>query len=58
MAKDLLADVVRSSDLSLLYQLQRSLHSNTNNLFNQLNDANVVKMQSSPADARQAIAGL
>jgi hypothetical protein len=50
MAKDLLADVGRSSDLSPLCQLQRLLHSNTNNLFNQLNDANVVKTQSSPAD--------
>ena len=54
MAKDLLADVGRGSDPSLLYQLQRLLHSNTNNLFNQLNDANVAKMQSSLACGRVA----
>ena len=54
MVKDLLADVGRGSDASLLYQLQRLLHSNTNNLFNQLNDANVAKMQSSLACGRVA----
>ncbi len=54
MVKDLLADVGRGSDPSLLYQLQRLLHSNTNNLFNQLNDANVAKMQSSLACGRVA----
>jgi hypothetical protein len=54
MVKDLLADVGRGSDPSLLYQLQRLLHSNTNNLFNQLNDVNVAKMQSSLACGRVA----
>jgi len=54
MVKDLLADVGRGSDASLIYQLQRLLHSNTNNLFNQLNDANVAKMQSSLACGRVA----
>jgi hypothetical protein len=54
MVKDLLADVGRSSKASLLYQLQRLLNSNQNNLFNQLNDANVAKMQSSLACGRVA----
>src|SRR5260370_301167 len=54
MVKDLLADVGRSSKPYLLYQLQRLLHSNTNNLFNQLNDANVAKMQTALACGRVA----
>jgi hypothetical protein len=54
MAKDLLADVGRSSKPSLLYQLQRLLHSSTNNLFNQLNDANVAKMSTALACGRVA----
>ena len=54
MAKDLLADVGRGSNASTLYQLMRLLHSNTDNLFNQLNDANVAKMQSSLACGRVA----
>ena len=54
MVKDLLADVGRSSKPSLLYQLQRLLHSNTNNLFNQLNDANVAKMNTALACGRVA----
>ena len=54
MVKDLLADVGRSSKPSLLYQLQRLLHSSVNNLFNQLNDANVAKMQSSLACGKVA----
>ncbi len=54
MVKDLLADVGRSSNPTLLFQLQRLLNSTTNNLFNQLNDANVAKMQSSLACGRVA----
>ena len=54
MVKDLLADVGRSSNPTLLFQLQRLLNSATNNLFNQLNDANVAKMQSSLACGRVA----
>ncbi len=54
MVKDLLADVGRSSDPNLLYQLQRLLHNNVNNLFNQLDDANVAKMHSSLACGRVA----
>ena len=54
MVKDLLADVGRSSKASLLYELQRLLHSNTNNLFNQLNDANVAKMNTALACGRVA----
>jgi hypothetical protein len=54
MVKDLLADVGRSSKPSLLYQLQRLLHSSTNNLFNQLNDANVAKMSTALACGRVA----
>lgn len=54
MEKDLLAEVGRSSNPKLLHQLQRLLHSNTNNLFNQLDDANVAKMQSSLACGRVA----
>ena len=54
MVKDLLADVGRSSNPYLLYQLQRLLHSNVNNLFNQLNDANVAKMHTALACGRVA----
>ena len=54
MVKDLLADVGRSSKPSLLYQLQRLLHSNENNLFNQLYDANVAKMHTALACGRVA----
>jgi hypothetical protein len=54
MVKDLLADVGRGSDPYLLYQLQRLLHSSVNNLFNQLNDANVAKMHSALACGRVA----
>ena len=54
MVKDLLADVGRSSKPFLLYQLQRLLHSSTNNLFNQLNDANVAKMSTALACGRVA----
>lgn len=54
MAKDLLADAGRGSNASTLYQLMRFLHNNTDNLFNQLNDTNVAKMQSSLACGRVA----
>src|SRR6266853_878087 len=54
MVKDLLADVGRSSKPYLLYELQRFLNSNTNNLFNQLNDANVAKMNTALACGRVA----
>lgn len=54
MAKDLLADVGRGTNPKTLYQLQRLLHSATNNLFNQLDDANVKKMQSSLACGKVA----
>jgi hypothetical protein len=54
MGKDLLADVGRSSKPYLLYELQRLLNSNTNNLFNQLNDANVAKMNTALACGRVA----
>jgi len=54
MVKDLLADVGRGSKPYMLYQLQRLLHSSTNNMFNQLNDANVAKMHSALACGRVA----
>lgn len=54
MVKDLLADVGRGSKPSLLYELQRFLNSNTNNLFNQLSDANVAKMSTALACGRVA----
>jgi hypothetical protein len=54
MVKDLLADVGRSSKPSLIYQLQRFLNSNTDNLFNQLSDANVAKMRTALACGRVA----
>ena len=49
-----MADVGRSSNPNLLYQLQRLLHNNVNNLFNQLDDANIAKMHSSLACGRVA----
>ncbi|MCC2676262.1 MAG: uncharacterized protein K0R58_3209 [Ramlibacter sp.] len=54
MVKDLLAEVGRGTNPYLLYQLQRLLNSNVNNLFNQLNDANVAKMHSALACGRVA----
>ncbi|HEX2885637.1 hypothetical protein [Vineibacter terrae] len=54
MVKDLLADVGRGANPYLLYQLQRLLHSDTNNLFNQLSDANVAKERSALACGRVA----
>lgn len=41
MVKDLLADVGRSSDPSLIHKLQRLLHNDKNNLFNQDSDENI-----------------
>jgi hypothetical protein len=54
MVKDLLADVGRNSNPSHLYQLQRFLNSNTDNLFNQLSDANISKMSTALACGRVA----
>ena len=45
---------MRKTKPSLLYQLQRLLHSNTNNLFSQFNDANVAKMDTALACGRVA----
>lgn len=57
MVRDLLADVGRSSKPSLLYLLQRFLHNDYGNLFNQFNESSLVKYHSPLACGRVAKAG-
>jgi hypothetical protein len=57
MVKDLLAEVGRSSNPLLLYKLQRLLHNDYENIFNQFNDASLAKHHSPLYCGRVAKAG-